>query len=145
LQVVDDHQQRTIGRDVAQQRQDRVRDHEQVASQTVAETQSDVQGVGVQAFEPVQLAAQRKEKLVEGREALVLELRAGCPQDPDAGRRGCFSCGVQQGGLADARLPGQQQGSTLSRKPVDELLDNPHVLVASDELQRFAAATRDGA
>jgi hypothetical protein len=49
--------------------------------------------------------------------------------------------------LANARLPGQQQGPALSRKLINELLDNIHVLVASHKLQRLAspAATRDDA
>jgi hypothetical protein len=78
-----------------------------------------------------------QQELVEHAETHVIALRAGRPQYPDAGGRGALLGRVEQRGLTDARLAGQQQGLALSRPVRQQPLDDGQLLVPADQLPRL--------
>ena len=141
MQVIDDQQQRAVGRSLAQQCQGRVRHHQPAGGRPVTEAQGHAQRIPLRAIEPAKIAAKRKQKLVQSAKAHVLEFRARRPEHPNASCRGILFRSVKQRGLTDAGLPGKQQSSAVSRKLVQKGPDDSQILVAAHKLARLLRPT----
>ncbi|SFR30071.1 hypothetical protein SAMN04488564_1277 [Lentzea waywayandensis] len=77
---------------------------------------------------------QRMQYLMQTGEAQArLELGSSGMQDKEALLPAMCSSDLQQRGLADARLPGQQQCAALGRGAVDEREYTLHILFASNQ------------
>ena len=133
-QVVDDEQHRGLRGDPAQQHQHGGGDNEPVGCLALPQPESDLQRVAVRLAEFVDARQHGEQQLVERGEAqLRLELAArGAQDDQPALRRGGRG-GVQQGGLAQARVAGEQERAAPGGDLVEEAGQLVQFAVAADQ------------
>src|SRR5262249_13552150 len=110
LRVVDDDEQRPSSRRSADERQRPEADEEPIWGCLVAHAERRPEGAGLWGWQVLDAVEERGQELVHSGEAeLHLGFDADDAHDVEVGRR--RHRGVQEAGLADARLASHQQGS----------------------------------
>jgi hypothetical protein len=133
--VVDQHQQRTLGGDLAQQGQHHRRDDQRIQRRSRRQTEDLAEDVAMMGSEPVSTVAQWVEQLVQRGEAdLGLELHPRGPQHPPTGRLGPHRRRVQQRGLSHPRVAAQQLPRAGRAAPGKQRLDQLQLVCAPQQI-----------
>jgi hypothetical protein len=133
-QVVENYEQRSCSRCLAKQHERCIRHDEPAGGRAVAEAERDVKGISVHRRQLGQLTQERQQDLVQtGKARPGLELDAGSAKDAHARGRRRLRRDVQQDGLADPGLAGQEQGSAVGPGRGEERTDAIRRRLAPDQ------------
>ncbi len=131
-EVVDDEQERLVDSGGSEQRQDGVRNGGAGWNVVGAEAENGGEHGGLLRGDAIEMVAQGMQDLSQPRLARGVVLDAGGLQDAASSLLRPLGCGVEQGGLAYARLPGHQQRRADFARVTNESGEDSKLAVAAD-------------
>ncbi len=137
--VVDHDENGSGGSRSDQQLQGGTGDRHPVRSGSLTNAEGAVKSSTLQFIEPIQVLQYRIQHLMQAGETDVsLELGSRCAEHDEPGRSRVGGCRVDQHGLPDPCLTGDQERAAVVVRTVEEGADDTELQVTSDQLYRRA-------